>query len=321
MKELKVSVVIPVRNGEATLERCLESLRKQTIGNSLQIIIPDSMSTDESRVIALKYGAEVIDIAEGTFNHGLTRNIGVEHATSELIYLTVQDAWIAQEDMLERMAEHFNDLAVMGVTGHQAVPHERDKNPILWYKPYSMPEVKERRVTDIDKFKKLSSHEQSSLIAWDDVVSMYRKNALTELSFIETEFAEDWVWSYSALMKGWKLLYDPSLVAYHYHHQSFRYAFNLAYTYNYHFYKYFGYKPKLPRTIKPVAEASYHLLKNNNLSLKEKVSWIIHNMGYRLANYFSTIDFLLRMRGGQKSIEKGYIKYCKAIPQGKQKLI
>lgn len=321
MEAIQITVVIPVKNGAATLEKCLHGIAGQTLAANIQLIILDSMSTDSSRAIGLKYGAKIIGIPEGSFDHGLTRNIGVQHATGKLVFFTVQDAWIAKEDMLEVMARHFDDMRVMGVTGHQAVPHERDKNPVLWYKPYSVPEVKERMVTDIDKFRKISSHEQKSLIAWDDVVAMYRKEALIELPFIETEFAEDWVWSYNALLKGWKLLYDPSLIVYHYHHQSFRYAFNLAYTYNYHFYKFFGYKPKLPLTIKPVAEAGYHLLKNKSLSLKEKISWIIHNTGYRLANYISTINFLLRLKRGQKSIEKGYIKYCKAIPQGKQKII
>jgi hypothetical protein len=65
---------------------------------------------------------------------------------------------------------------------------------------------------------------------------------------------------------------------------------------------------------------SYHLLKNKELDLREKMYWIIHNASGRVANLFSTIYFLARLKtGGAHSIAKGYNKYCKIIPQGKQK--
>ncbi|HEV8082385.1 MAG TPA: glycosyltransferase family 2 protein [Chitinophagaceae bacterium] len=320
MRDFSISVIIPVKNGEATLERCLDSLRKQTIGDRLDIIIPDSMSTDRSRDIAVKYGAKIINVPNGSFNHGLTRNTGIKHSQAEFIYLTVQDAWIAEKNMLEKMVKHFDDIDIKAVCGHQAVPHERDKNPVNWYKPYSQPEVTLKCVQDTEIFKKLPSQEQQSIIAWDDVVSMYRTSALVEQPFVKTEFAEDWVWSYQALLKGWKLLYDPSLVVYHYHHQSFRYAFNLTYTYNYHLYKFFKYKPTLPRIVKPIIKASYHLLKNKKLSFKEKLYWISHDGFARLAGYFSTLNFLARQRlAGDGSVERGYDKYCKTVPMGIQK--
>lgn len=278
------------------------------------------MSTDDSRDIARSYGAKIIDIPDGTFNHGLTRNIGILHATGDLVYFTVQDAWIASGDMLEKMAKHFESAEVMAVAGHQAVPHEKDKNPFVWYRPYSKPGITEKVVTNNVDFLKMPADKQQSLVAWDDVVAMYRKVALLQQPFVETEFAEDWIWSYQALQKGWKLLHDSSLVVYHYHHQSYQYVFNTAYTINYHFYKFFRYKPSLPAFLMPVSRAVYHLLKNRQLSIKEKLYWIMHNIFGRLALYISTIDFLVRLKTrGNKGIEKGYAEYCKSIPQGQQK--
>ena len=57
-----ISVVIPVKDGAATLERCLNSLQKQVMPYPLEIIIADSMSTDESRQIAARYDAKIISI-------------------------------------------------------------------------------------------------------------------------------------------------------------------------------------------------------------------------------------------------------------------
>lgn len=315
-----VSVIIPVKNGADTLERCLQSIVDQTIAGKLEIIVLNSMSTDKSVEIADRFNAMIVEIPEGTFNHGLTRNLGVVHATGDLVFFTVQDAWAAEKDLLEKMSKHFDDPAVMAVTGHQAVPHEKDKNPFLWYRRYSEPQVTERVVTNYEAFKNLPADKQQSLVSWDNVISMYRKSALMQQPFVKTEFAEDWIWSYNALLEGWKLLHDSSLVVYHYHHRSYKYAFNLCYTVNYHFYKFFKYKPKIPSLVMPVIRGTYHLYKNKKLAVKEKLYWVLHNASGTLASYFSTINFLVRLKtGGEKAIEKGYNKYCKTIPQGQQR--
>ena len=320
MKGFKISVVIPVKNGAATLAKCLQSLRNQTIGKQLELIIADSNSTDESREIAMQFGAQIIDIPEGTFDHGLTRNLGVQYASGEFIFFTVQDAWLSNNNLLEKMAEHFTDPEVMGVVGHQAIPHEKDKNPVLWYRPISAPSVTVKKINDLSQFKAMPQHEQQALVGWDNVIAMYRRTALVEQPFVKTAFAEDWIWSYNALLKGWKLLHDSSLVIYHYHHQLFGYSFNAQYTVNYHFYKFFGYKPSLPATIIPSLKIYYHLLSNKNLTLNEKFYWSIHNSSARFAGFLATLNFMIRLKiFGPVSIEKGYKKYCREIPQGTQK--
>lgn len=50
----KVSVLIPVKNGEQFLKQCLESLINQTF-NDFEIILVDNNCTDSSNVIAKKY--------------------------------------------------------------------------------------------------------------------------------------------------------------------------------------------------------------------------------------------------------------------------
>jgi rhamnosyltransferase len=317
---LKVSVIIPVKNGEGTLERCLAVLRTQTIADFLEIIILDSMSTDKSRKIALQFGATIIDIPEGTFNHGLTRNTGVQHATGDLLFYTVQDAFLSENDLLEKMVKHFDDPQVMGVAGHQAVPQEKDKNPLLWYKRYSEPQIEIREIKDVEEFKNSSQGMKQSLIAWDDVVAMYRKTALLQQPFAETQFAEDWIWSRDALMRGWRLIYDPSLVVYHYHHSTYRYAYTVAYAVNYHFYKYFNFKPQVPDLFTPLLKSIYHLAKNPQLKLKEKLYWISHNFLSKLGTFNSHVNFrVINFIGGFKSVEKRYNKVCRKIPQGKIK--
>lgn len=316
---MTISVIIPVKNGGLTLRRCLQSIRKQSV-QDIEIIIADSMSTDDSREIAAAFEAKNLDVPLDTFDHGWTRNMAANYARGDLIYFTVQDAWIPDEDMLERMAKHFEDRKVMAVTGHQATPHERDKNPVKWYRRYSEYRAETRQIDNVDDFKSLHQSEQQQLVAWDNVVAMYRKSALKELPFVKTEMAEDWIWSYHALLKGWKLVRDSSLVVYHYHHATMRYILNSTYSVNYHFYKHFGYKPSLPPVVTPALRAIYHLMRNKQLSFREKIYWISHNFKAIAVYWYSTFNFLRRLKlSGKNGISGGYRKYCREIPLGRQK--
>lgn len=278
------------------------------------------MSTDNSRKIANRYDAKIIRIQDGTFDHGLTRNIGTQNASGDLLFFTVQDAWLPADDILDKMAKHFEDQKVMGVVGHQAVPHEKDKNPMLWYKRFTKPEVQLREIKDVEQFKNSKQSIQQALIAWDDVVAMYRRSAVVQQPFIETQFAEDWIWSRDALLRGWRLIYDPSLIVYHYHHSGYHYAYKVSFAVNYHFYKFFNFKPGVPEIFLPIATATYHLSKNPQLTMREKWYWIFHNFIIRFGTFNSHVNFLYHNYiGGIKSVEKRYHKVCEKIPQGNQK--
>ncbi|MGN6296277.1 MAG: glycosyltransferase family 2 protein [Ginsengibacter sp.] len=317
---MKVTVIIPVKNGAQTLEKCLSSIRNQTVEN-VEIIVLDSMSDDDSKEIALRFDAKIIEIPEGSFNHGLTRNTGVQYASGDLLFYTVQDAFLSENDLLQKMVKHFDDAQVMGVAGHQAVPHEKDKNPMLWYKRYSEPKVEIREIKDVEKFGRSGEAAQRSLMAWDDVVAMYRKTALLQQPFVDTQFAEDWIWSRDALLKGWKLIYDPSLIVYHYHHSAYSYAYKVAYAVNFHFYKYFNFKPRVPDLLIPMAKIIYHLAKHPELKIQEKIYWVYHNFLSKLGTFNSHINFLFNSYfGGFKSVERRYNKVCRIMPQGKQKM-
>lgn len=318
---MKISVIIPVKNGAQTLEKCLVSIRSQTSEN-IEIVVLDSMSNDGSEEIALRYHSKVIQIPDGTFNHGLTRNIGAQRASGDLLFYTVQDAWLSENDLLERMVKHFENEKIMAVGGHQAVPHEKDKNPMAWYRRMSEPVVQIREIMDVEQFKNSQQDIQQSLIAWDDVVAMYRKTALLKQPFVETQFAEDWIWSRDALLRGWNLVYDSSVVVYHYHHADYSYAYRVAYAVNYHFYKYFNFKPRVPDLIIPMMKSVYHLGKHRELNNKEKIYWLYHNFMGKLGTFNSHINFLFHdLIGGFQSVEKRYNKVCKEIPQGEQKSI
>lgn len=317
---IKISVIIPVRNGSVTLGRCLESIQQQVIDGVLEIYVLDSSSTDNSVEIAKSFGAIVIPIEPGSFNHGLTRNMGVKLAKGDLIFFTVQDAFLSSPDVLAKMSRHFLQSEIMGVVGHQGVPHEKDKNPFLWFRRYTEPEVVTRHLPQVSTYEILSQQEKKALLAWDNVVAMYRKSALLDLPFAETDFAEDWIWSKSALERGWTLLYDPSVVVYHYHHQTFSYAFRLSFTVNYHFHKNFCFVPALSLHLFKNLSMMYHLLKQDQLPKREKTYWILHNLLANASDSLSVFTFrMLFLFGKTNGLLKGYNLLCKKVLQGQQK--
>ncbi|HYD85171.1 MAG TPA: glycosyltransferase family 2 protein, partial [Opitutus sp.] len=55
MRKLPVSVLVPIRNEESNLPRCLAS-----VAWADQVFVVDSQSTDASEAIARRYGAEVV---------------------------------------------------------------------------------------------------------------------------------------------------------------------------------------------------------------------------------------------------------------------
>lgn len=315
-----ISVIIPVKNGADTLERCLKSIRLQTLFQQTEVIVLDSCSTDNSVDIAKAFGATIVNIPAGTFNHGMTRNTALQYARGFFLYFTVQDAFLAENNQLEKMLLHFTDPTVMGITGMQAVPHEKDKNPVLWFKRFSKPTVVYTQMIP-HTLNQLSSNNQFDLIKeWDNVNAMYRREALESVPFAKVDFAEDKLWAKEALQNGMKIGFDPSLLVYHYHHATFKYTFKLEYTVNYHFKKYFGILPAWPSFIKLFTSNIYQLYKKKELSFYEKMYWSLHNF-LRLAAYAcSNILFLINGKLlSEAALEKSYHFFCNKIPQGLSK--
>lgn len=314
-----ISVIIPVKNGSKTLPDCLSSLQKQVGIELIEILVLDSGSTDNSVAIAGQMGARVIPISPAEFNHGLTRNLGASLATGELLYFTVQDAAIAEKNMLNKMAAHFNDKEVQAVVGIQGIPEREDTNPALWFRRFTKPKVETRHYPN-GRFKELTPEEQFQLSNWDDVNAMYRKTALQQIPFRETNFSEDWLWANEALKAGFKILRDPSLLVYHYHHMYFKYVFKTQFIINYYFYQFFNQKPCFPLLIKPIIQRTATLFFKRRTSFFKKSYWLMHNISAIAAGFISVLIFrFLELTFQNKGLDWGYRLFCKQIPQGVQK--
>ncbi|MBB6610334.1 glycosyltransferase family 2 protein [Pontibacter sp. Tf4] len=315
-----ISVVIPVRNGEATIHDCLNSIYNQTIADQLEVIILDSASTDDTLAICKQFPVQIHHIQPKEFNHGLTRNFGASLAKGDMIYYTVQDARIAESDMLARMVRYFEDTTVAGVVGMQAVPSEKDKNPATWFKRFSEPKMEVKYFPE-GSFYKLNLKDQFINSAWDNVNAMYRKTSLKLVPFKKTNFSEDWLWANDALKNGYKLIRDASCVTYHYHHRSFKYTFKADFIVNYYFFRYFNVKPAMPNAFSQLLRSWYRVFKKrNSLTVNELLYWCSHNLSSITAHTLShTLFILICALDSNMVLDRAYQFFCKQIPQGKQK--
>jgi glycosyltransferase involved in cell wall biosynthesis len=113
---MKVSVVIPVYNVKPYLERCVNSVLRQTY-KDLEIILVDDGSTDGSGELCdqIALTDKRISVIHQE-NQGLSgaRNIGIRNATGEyIIFLDSDDEWVL-DDGLEKLIQEGgdNDLLV-----------------------------------------------------------------------------------------------------------------------------------------------------------------------------------------------------------------
>ncbi|OZT11323.1 hypothetical protein CHN50_17285 [Priestia aryabhattai] len=95
----KVSVIIPAYNAAETIERCIQSLLKQSY-KSIEIIVVDDGSTDSTGSIITsiyKGNCKVIYITKENQGVSVARNVGMSIATGKYIMFVDADDWIHTE--------------------------------------------------------------------------------------------------------------------------------------------------------------------------------------------------------------------------------
>ncbi len=103
MREIKVSVIVPVYNSEAVVERCINSVVAQTL-KDIEIICVDDGSEDNSAAILKKLSfsdRRITFLAQTNQYAGVARNNGLKHSSGKYVTFLDADDVYCSDDVLE----------------------------------------------------------------------------------------------------------------------------------------------------------------------------------------------------------------------------
>jgi rhamnosyltransferase len=273
MEKIKISIVIPVKNGEKWLSDLFKSLLKQTLIDQCEIIVIDSGSSDKSESICKEFGVSFYKIQSTEFNHGTTRNYGVSLSKGKFILMTVQDAIPVNDFFLEELLKGFKSPEVKAVCGLQIVPNSRYTNPMLWHNPTNRPQIRFFQFSVREEFEKLSPEMKKNICSWDNVCALYLRDALIEVPFKKISFGEDMAWCKEAILNGYKICYNSNAKVFHYHKFEKKYAYKRYFSEMYAMYSFFNFIPQ-NKNIFDLIKIFYHLMVKPKINFIDRFYWL-----------------------------------------------
>jgi len=112
MQDMKISVIIPVKNQADKIENCLKAISEQTL-KPYEVIVVDGHSTDGTVEKAMKFPVKIL--YENYHTRAGACQIGVESAKGKYVAFTDADC-IPERDWLENLIKEF-DESIVGVGG------------------------------------------------------------------------------------------------------------------------------------------------------------------------------------------------------------
>ena len=108
---LAVTVVIPAYNVADYIERCLDSVLRQTYAPR-EVIVVDDGSQDGTADLVARYGPPIRCLSQKSAGASVARNAGVEAAVTEWIaFLDSDDEWLPEHlECHRRLVERYPDL-------------------------------------------------------------------------------------------------------------------------------------------------------------------------------------------------------------------
>jgi rhamnosyltransferase len=212
----KVGLIVPTLNAGKLWNTWLTAFAEQTLKPDYLLVI-DSSSSDGTAALARDYGFDVRIISRSEFNHGGTRQFGVNTlSTADIIVFLTQDALLAHPDAIEKLLAVFEDERVGAVYGRQ-LPH-RNAGPIGAHaRHFNYPA--ESQVRSLEDRKRFGI----KTVFISNSFSAYRRSALMQVGGFpaDTIMNEDTYVAGKMVMKGWKIGYSAEAQVFHSHDYGF----------------------------------------------------------------------------------------------------
>lgn len=188
-----ISVVVPIYNVDKYLDRCVDSIIKQTYTN-LEIILVDDGSSDNSPKMCDDWNSrdkriKVIHKENGGLSDA--RNAGMIIATGEIISFIDSDDWIEHEmfeKMLNRKQKDNSDIVSCGVKW------VKEDGSII------RDVTSDNEIIDTTTaMKELINDNKLKQHVWNKI---YNRNLIKDIPFEKGKYHEDVFWSYQIFGKA-----------------------------------------------------------------------------------------------------------------------
>lgn len=212
---MRIGLLIPTLNAGPRWQAALHALSLQDLRPDRSLLV-DSDSRDDTVEAARAHGFEIIGIRREQFDHGATRQLGLDHlADCDVVVCMTQDAIAASPDTLSKLVARFADDQVAVAWGRQ-LPHD-DANPIAAHaRRFNYPgQSRQVRSQDIPTLGIKAAFCSNSFAAW-------RQSALRAVGGFpsQTLLGEDMLSCAKLLQAGWSSAYVAEAAVQHSHNYS-----------------------------------------------------------------------------------------------------
>ena len=180
MSKPAVTLFVPTWNAGPEFPEILDLMLGQKLDRPFEMIAIDSGSSDGTVELLERKPVKLVRIPNREFDHGLTRNRGIEMAEGDVVVLATQDARPANDEWMQRLVDCFDDPEVAGAFGKQ-LPRD-DASPMVRFRLENWVAGTADKVVqqfpDPSQFEKLEPIEKLRAAAFDNVSSAVSKRAM-----------------------------------------------------------------------------------------------------------------------------------------------
>jgi len=201
-----VSVLITAYNEDEVISKTLDSVLQSNFGN-LEIVVVDDGSKDQTLdILRNKYGnisnVKIFTKANGGKTSAL--NLGLKKASHDVI-VTIDADTILEEDTIDLLARHFNNIKVAAVSGNIKVGNINNLLTVWQHIEY---------VTGFNLEKRAFAL-LNCITVVPGAISAWRKSVVEECGYFSDDtLAEDTDMTLTLLQKGYKIRLEEKAKAY-----------------------------------------------------------------------------------------------------------
>jgi len=309
MKEPLVSVIILNWNGERFLENCLRSVLNQSYAN-VEIIVIDNCSTDKSvDILETKFPQLKLIKSDKNLGFAAGNNVGIRGSKGEYITLLNNDTEV-ESNWAEALVKAGQAAPDIGMCACK-VKFLQEKNTLNSTGVILYPDL-----TAINRGigeKDIGQYDGStSVFCPYGAAALYKKEMLDKIGLLDEDyfmFREEDELGWRANLAGWRCIYVPTAVVYHYRSAATKVGspFKLYYGERNRLYTCFKYLPlaglieTLPATFRRYVFSSRASSSEDKLQISRlKLTWTLFEA------YFDACRRFFRMRRKGKEFLQQY---------------